>query len=72
MQDIIRDVKKIRPYGYPRVIPATERVWGKILPPRVTGTRNLNTRMLNGAGAGITIPIPAGTRYKIIILSLNY
>ena len=32
----------------------------------------LNIRMLNGAGAEITIPILAGTRYKITILSLSY
>ena len=36
------------------------------------GTRILNTRMLNGLGAGITIPIPVGTHYKIIILLLSY
>ena len=67
-----RDVKKTRPHGYPRVILATRRVWGEDLPPRVMGMGILNIRILNGAGAGITIPIPADTRYKITILPLNY
>ena len=48
------------------------RVWGEDFAPRVMGTGILNTRMLNGAGAGITIPIPADARYKITILPLNY
>ena len=45
---------------------------GKILLPRIMGTEILNTRMLNEARAGITFPIPAGTRYEITILPLNY
>ena len=48
------------------------RVRGKILPPWVIEMRILNTRMLNGVGAGITIPIAAGIRYEITILSLSY
>ena len=34
-----RDVKKIRPHGYPRVIPATGRIWGEDFTPRIMGMR---------------------------------
>ena len=66
------DVKKTRPHGYPWVIPAMGRVWGEDFALRAMGTGILNTRILNGAGAGITIPIPMGTRYEITILFLSY
>ena len=60
-----RDVKKTCPHRYSRVIVATGQVLGEDFAP-------VNTRILNGAGAEITIPIPASTRYEIIILSLSY
>ena len=69
-----RDVKKTRPYGYQQVNRNREGNMGKILPSQVVGIGMgiLNTRMLNGAGAEITIHISAGTWYKITILSLSY
>ena len=48
------------------------QVWGEDFAPGVMGTGILNIRMFNEEGAGITIPIPAGTRYEIFILRLSY
>ena len=64
--------QKNLPPEYPRVIPVIGRVWRKILPLRVMRMGILNIYMLNRAGVEITIPIPVGTRYEIIILPLNY
>ena len=67
-----RDGKKIRPHRYPRVIPATGRVWGEDFAPTGNGGGDFKYPHVKQAVARITIPIPAGTRYKITILPLNY
>ena len=73
-KDRIRDVKKTRPHGYPWVIPATRWIWEEDFAPAGNGDEDFKYPYVKrgGAGAGITIPISAGTRYKITILPLNY
>ena len=41
VSSLTRDVKKTRPHGYPWIIPATRRVWGKDFAPAGNGNDNI-------------------------------
>ena len=47
-----RDVKKTRPHGYPRVIPATGRVWGEDFAPAGNGDGDFKYPHVKRGGGG--------------------
>ena len=65
-----RDVKKTHTHEYPRVIPATGRVWGEDFAP--AGNGDGKYPHVKRDKSGDHYPILAGTRYEIAILPLNY